>query len=190
MTLLRKSLHVAPRAVGVTILLVLSLGMVACGSSGSEDTADRSAATFRGTRACIANNRSSVVEVRAFEWKQSEPAEWVAVAASAGEPVQCFAVEGGYFDGGSLVVNIREPGPLDRQGFASMLLLNSLEYTYGEFSNTGICAYVDLNNPLRDGAKEIPDKGESMETTCGTFAVKVTFGGSSSRYQEWEIRIS
>ena len=169
------------------LVLLLTIAITACGSdtkAGDTDAVERSAATYRGTRACFTNNTSESIGIAAgdggfssdyFGNKQPESLDPISLGGTS----WCRQVDGGYLDGGSLGFEVW----LRRSQKVSVLLKNTFLNTGVAFGNVkGSCT---IPPPMENF-----EPGSSTEGVCDGVKITVTFKRTSTYFQEWDINFS
>ena len=171
------------------LVLLLTIAITACGSdtkADDTDTVERSAATYRGTRACFTNNTSESIGIAAgdddpfsSDWyfkKQPESLDPISLGGTS----WCRQIDGGNFDGGSLQFSVW----LRRREKVSVLLKNNFLKTGAAFGNVkGSCT-------IPPSPKENFEPGSSMEAVCDGVKITVTFKQTSTYFQEWDVKFS
>ncbi len=178
-------------ALAGALVLLLAIAVTACGSdkgnSDSADSADRSAATYRGTRACFSNNTSKSIGVKAVALPdEGEPAGYYDSLdpISLGGTSWCRQVDGGNFNGGSLQAFLQLPGQPDDMTRV-ITLENSILVTWGSIGgDPSACA-----GPT-PGLVYNPPEGWSSQRVCGPATITILYKGTSTYFQEWDVTFS
>ena len=174
------------------LFLLLAIAVTACGSdtktddtkANDTDAVERSAATYRGTRACFTNNTSESIGIEAgdadygFEYGVKRPESLDPI--SLGGTSWCRQIDGGNFDGGSLGFEVWL-----RRSYKILVLLknNYLTSGAGFLKAADSCTFPP--DPMED---EQP--GSSIEAVCDGVKITVTFKRTSTYFQEWDVKFS
>lgn len=178
--------------VAVALVLLLTIAVTACGSDTKADdtkaddtaTVERSAAIYRGTRACFSNNTSKSIGVKAVGYDPDvEPAGSYDSLdpISLGGTSWCRQVDGGNFNGGSLQAFLKLPGQPDYMTRV-ITLRNEILFTRGSIGgDSTACA-----GPAPDVVNN-PPEGWASQRVCGPTTITILYKGASTYFQEWDI---